>query len=165
MVFKPHACLRRDASSRKRNLDRPLARRSLLASVAKSARRFPIHRRYCCSNDTHISVPLHRERLFAHACLRICDPSPTILHPTSGGIHDCRAVRKFSVCSYVRNHARGSGAADRKPRLHLRAAAGMRRRCVPPLQLGDSRHRSHHGLHDQEQIPVVAWLPGTLSIG
>ena len=140
----------------------PIKPRRACSQASRGGAWFPIDRRHCCSNDTDARVPLRWSTLFADVRLRICDPSMTILHPTSGGIHDCCAIRKFSACCSRCNHARGSDAADRKPRLYLRAAAGLHRRCVPPLQLGDSRHRPHHGLHGQEQITAVAWLPGIL---
>jgi hypothetical protein len=46
-----------------------------------------------------------------------------------------------------------------------RAATGLHRRCVSVLRRRDSRRRSGHGLHDPQQVPPVAGLPGLFPAG
>ena len=79
-----------------------------------------------------------------------------------GGNHVCGAVRKFPPRFDACNGAQGFDAAERRPSLHSRAGASLQPGRVSALRRGDCGCRARHSLHDQEQIPVHAGVPGVL---
>jgi hypothetical protein len=96
-----------------------------------------------------------------HPCLRILIRSPTI--PPNFGPGDLMTIFRAGNSRFGLMLATALSAFDlvhRRPRLHPRAAAGLYRRCVPAVQFRHSRCRSHHRLHDPQQVPAFARVPG-----
>lgn len=77
---------------------------------------------------------------------------------------DC-SDREFSSWIDAGGGAVGFVVVRRKPGLYPRTAASLHRRCVAALRFRRSRCRPDHGLHDPQQVPALAALPGLLQVG
>ena len=115
---------------------------------------------------TPLNLPLEVPRHLCCGALSTRACEFLFVHPqfrqtlARGGFDDDFSSREFPVWIDAGHRTVGFDLVHRRSRLHPRAAAGLYRRCVPAVQFRHSRCRSHHRLHDPQQVPAFARVPG-----